>query len=137
MFIETYEFKELKSDKQLRIMKELGYIDIAIDIMNQLFSVKNGGERSVVGWMEDDNEFYTTYYRFSCIKVAAIATGSDPSKIAQVCKGLRKSTNGRWEEDPDTGKKKWVNSWCFQYTEDFEEDQNYTFDANSTKFEFK
>lgn len=137
MFTQGFEFKDLKSDQQLRIMKELGYIDIAIDILTQLFASKGEAERPVVGWMEDDNEFYTTYYRFSCIKVAAIATGSDPSKIAQVCKGLRKSTNGRWEEDPNTGKKKWINSWCFQYQEDFEEDQNYTFDANNTKFEFK
>jgi hypothetical protein len=137
MFTGSFEFKDLKSQQQMKIMRELAYMDIAIDIMTQLFSVKGGTERPVVGWMEDSDEPYTTYYRFSCIKTAALSIGGDPSKIALVCKGLRKSTGGVWEINKETGKKEWVNSWCFQYQEDFEEDQNYTFDPNNTKFEFK
>lgn len=123
MFTDTIEYREMKSLPRQKIDQEIMYMSIALNIMSKLFSIKGGTERAVVAWEKDpDPELkFKSVHHFSCIKVASMALNCNKSEISAVCKGLREHTGG----------------WIFQYEDDYEETQNYTFDPNNTKFEFK
>jgi hypothetical protein len=110
-YVTSVEFKEdIKSDKQQKILREIGFITMAIDILKSTFLEKHHFEKKVVGW-EDPNPYkkegYLKIYYFSCIKVAGLCTGSNTAAITSVCKNNRKKTNG----------------WVFKYREDWEQNE--------------
>jgi hypothetical protein len=104
----SVEFRdETKSDKQKKILYELGYISLTIDIIRQTFQ-GNNSEQPVVGWPIENpykEDGYMKVYYFSCIKVAATCTNTNQSKISAVCKKNRPYTGG----------------WKFKYRNDWEE----------------
>lgn len=134
--MDTWEYKELSTEKQDRINREINYMSMALHIMTQLFAVKGGTERSVVAWQDMEDEPYTRVFRFSCIAVAAMALGCNKSKISAVCQGKREHTGGQWILNQETGRKEYRNAWKFMYEEDYDEDQDLNFDANSNEFKF-
>lgn len=96
-YVDTVEFKQdLNSQKQFKILKEIGFLEIAIGIIRCTFAGSNQ-EIPVVGWLkEDPNEehgYFKVHY-FSCMKVAALCTGTSTSKVSAVCNGRRKTSNG-------------------------------------------
>lgn len=122
LFTTSVEFKDLKSEKQNRIKHEIAYMNMVLDILNRVFSVKHGTERAVVAWKKDtDEDEHKLIMSFSCIKTASLVLECNKSKITSVCKGLRPHTGG----------------YIFKYKEDYEQNRNFVFDSNNDKFEFK
>ena len=119
----SVEYREdLKSEQQDAITRELNYMNIALNVMEHLFSVKQGKERSVMAWKEKEpGDRVVMVHRFSCIKVAADALGCNRSNVSAVCKGKRFQTGG----------------WHFAYEDEYEDDDYLMFDPNNTKFELK
>jgi len=134
MFTTTVEYRDdLNSHKKQKINQELGYMCLALDIMAQLFSVKNGGERSVVAWEADCEDKIQIVYTFSCIKVASMALGCNQSKISAVCKGNRPRTGGKWITNTESGKKEYKGGWHFSYEDEYDDNLQH-FDPNSDEF---
>jgi hypothetical protein len=137
MYTHSWEFRDMKSDKQSRIHREMIYIEIALDIMGKIFVPKATMEKPVVAWRLNlkpgEPELL---YRFSSIKVAAGVTGCNQSKISAVCKGLRDNTSAEGERNAKT-RVITREVYKFQYEDDYEQDQTLTFDPTNTKFEFK
>ena len=137
MFTNSIEYKNLSSRNKNKVDYEICYISMALDILQQVFRDKGLNERPVVAYKEKSEPGeYQIVYRFSCIKVAAGALDCNPSKIAQVCKGERKTTGGVWKLNEETGKKEWFDAYIFEYEEDYDMNQPKNFDPNSSEFKF-
>jgi hypothetical protein len=94
---------------------------MAIDILKQIYS-GTGSEVPVVGWElnnPDIEQGYMRIYHFSSAALAGKCLGINNSHIGSVCRGERKSAGG----------------WCFKFKSEYEEEERYTFDPNSPKFE--
>jgi len=139
MYIDSFEYKDLKSIDKDKINGEINYIGLVLNIMSQVLSNKGKSERPIVGWMINPSidYGYESIYHFSCIKVASMALSLDNSKISAICKGSRKSVGGFWEFDEESRKKIRKNAYTFRYKEDYDENKDYTFDPNSKQFKYK
>ena len=119
-YIDTCDFKDLKSLQQNNILREIAYIDMAIGIYRTTFKGSNQ-EQPVVAWElenpNDDAGYFKLYY-FSCMKVASDCTGVDATKISAICTGKRNSSKG----------------WVFKLRSDYEnhdEPVDYSLDRPS------
>lgn len=95
-YTDSIDFKDLKSQKQYEILKEISYIDMAIGIFRMTF-IGDNQEQPVVGWQENnpnEAEGYFKLHYFSCMKVASNCTGVDATKISAICKGHRRYSKG-------------------------------------------
>jgi hypothetical protein len=120
-YVDTPEFKEKNSQQQLNILKELGFMEIAISILRQTF---HGGNQEipVVGWQIDnpnEAEGYFKVHYFSCMRVAADCAGTTTSRVSAVCNGKRKSTAG----------------WNFKLRSEYEDGEPVTWDLDGPSFE--
>lgn len=112
LFMESSEFKyKLNGEQQNKLLHELQYIGIAIQIAKDVFNL-SGREKPIVGWevynKEDIKNGYTKIYHFSSAALASQILNLNPSKVTAVCKGHRGSTGG----------------WLFKYLNEYlEEDE--------------
>lgn len=121
-FIDTAEFqKDVDSMTQKKILHEMGYMTMAVDILHNTFR-GSGGEVPIVGWelKNPDKEYgFIKVYHFSSAALAGECLNINKSHIGSVCRGARKSAGG----------------WCFKYKSEYEEEEAYSFDPNSPRFE--
>ncbi len=120
-YVDTPEFKGMKSSKQLKILQEIGFMEIAISILRQTF---NGGNQEipVVGWQIDnpnEAEGYFKVHYFSCMRVAADCAGTTTSKVSAVCRGERKSSAG----------------WNFKLRSEYEDEVDPNWSLETPSFE--
>ena len=120
MYTDTDEYRQLSGKKQNSINLELSYIQIALNILAQLFDSKNNNERSVAAWKEhlDEGETHSRFFIFSSCKVAGKCLGLTGSNVSAVCRGKYPSFKG----------------YVFQYEEDYIENKDHDFDASQKKF---
>ena len=122
MFIQSWDFRDMKSEQQARIYRELTYMEITIDVLGTLFTKPDGIEKPVLAWLVDGDPLEPDIvHRFSCVKVAAGATGCNQSKVSAVCKGKRPNTGSESRRDVKTGKIVSFNKYKFVYEEDYDE----------------
>jgi hypothetical protein len=116
----------MKGDKQAKVFKELTYMEMTLNILSNLFAKPDGIEKPVMGWkIKTDPDEPQVIHRFSCIKVAAGATGCNQSKVSAVCKGKRAHTGSDSRRDPKTGKIVSVDTYKFVYEENYEKDLEF------------
>ena len=112
LYLESPEYKyELSTEKQNKLLNELNYLSMYIDIAKQVFNL-SGTEIPIVGWevynKEDIKNGYTKIYHFTSAALASKILNLNPSKVTAVCKGNRGSTGG----------------WLFKYLSEYlEEDE--------------
>lgn len=120
--IDTAEFqKDTPSLEQNKILVEIGFIAMAVDILHSTFR-GTGGEIPIVGWelKNPDKEYgFIKVYHFSSAALAGQCLKINKSHIGSVCRGERNSAGG----------------WCFKFKAEYEEEESYSFDPNSPKFE--
>jgi hypothetical protein len=106
MYTGTWDFRNLlDGDKKTKIWHEINTMQITLQILSKLFTAKGVHERAVVAWRLNPEEDESVFiYTFSCIKVAALVTGCNQSKISAVCKGKRENTSGEGYRNAKTGK---------------------------------
>jgi len=124
-FIDSTEFqKDTNSQLQGKILHEVGYITMAIDILKRTF-VGTGNEVPIVGWevKNPDEAFgFMRIWHFSSAATAGRILNINNSHIGAACRGARKTAGG----------------WNFKFKAEYEEvdaDELYNFDPNSPRFE--
>lgn len=116
-YVDSDDYKALTTREKVNLLEEINYMNITLDIMSRLFSNKGASEKAVVAWEKDPDSEIQRIYRFSCMKVAALALSCIPSKVTAVCKGTRQSTGG----------------YIFRYENDYEQDPNLKVGENEYK----
>jgi hypothetical protein len=111
LFIESSEFKyDLHPEKQRRLLNELQYVSMYIDIAKSVFNL-SGTEIPIVGWeMYNEEQIkgkYIKIYHFTSATLAAEILNLNNSKVSAVCRGKRPSTGG----------------WIFKYLSDYLEEE--------------
>jgi hypothetical protein len=108
-YVRSREFvQELKDDKQRRILYEIAYIEMALNILRTIFT-PIGRERPIIGWevnspgVKVENKII---YYFSSAIVAAECTDCAQSNIGEVCRETKKQIKG----------------WSFMYESEYEKD---------------
>lgn len=121
-YIDTAEFqKDISSQAQGKLLNEMGYITMAIDILKKTFT-GTGNDIPIVGWEvknPDDEYGFFKLWHFTSAATAARILGLNNSHIGSVCRGVRQSTGG----------------WAFKFKAEYEEEEVYSFDPNSPRFE--
>lgn len=110
LYIESSDYKyELSLEQQRKLLNELNYLTIYIDIAKQVFNL-SGTEIPIVGWeaynKEDIKNGYTKIYHFTSAALASQILNLSSSKVTAVCKGRRDSTGG----------------WLFKYLNEYLEE---------------
>jgi hypothetical protein len=125
----SWDFRDLKGDKQALIFQELTYMEMTLNILSNLFAKPDGIEKPVIGWkINIGPEDPHLVQRFSSVKVAAGATGCNQSKVSAVCKEKRPYTGTNSLRDAKTGKIISVDHYKFVYEEDYKEEEETTID---------
>lgn len=121
-FVDTADFqKDTSSQKQQKVINEMGYITMAIDILKKTF-VGTGCEKPIVGWeiKNPDKEFgFMRVWYFSSSAAAGRILNINKSHISAVCRGGRKSAGG----------------WIFKLQSDYEEEERQNFNSESPRFD--
>lgn len=140
-YTESLEWREMiTSQKQIKILQELQYIQLAVKILGPLFPSKGERHQPIVGWKakhEADATVYTVY-RFSRPKIATLALDIPIDAINDACKiniGCKeyKPVGGYWYYDENTGKDILLDAWIFVYEKDWDDNQNYKLDLNKSE----
>jgi len=121
-YTDTVEFqKDIDSRQQRKILYELGYMQMAVDILKNVLA-GTGGEVPIVGWEAknpDEKHGFIKIYHFSSAALAGQCLNINKSHIGSVCRGDRASAGG----------------WCFKYKSEYEEEEAITFDPHSPTFD--
>ena len=124
-YTDTPDFqKDTNSQKQAKILHEMGFIMMAIDIFKQTFS-GTGNDIPVVGWEiknPDEKYGFLKIWHFSSAAAAGKILNINKSHIGAACRGARKTAGG----------------WNFKFKSEYEDvdaDELYNFDPNSPRFE--
>ena len=111
-YTDTPDFqKDTNSQTQGKILHEMGFITMAIDIFKQTFK-GTGNDIPIVGWEiknPDEKYGFLKIWHFSSAAAAGRILGINKSHIGSVCRGnkIRQSAGG----------------WSFKFTYDFEEEE--------------
>ena len=124
-YIDSAEFqKDTDSLTQRKILYEVGFITMAIDILKRTFK-GTGNEVPIVGWEEKNPDIkfgFMRVWHFTSSAIAGKILNINKSHITAVCRGTRKTAG----------------DWCFKYKTEYNksiEDELYNFDPNSPRFE--
>ena len=95
-YTDTADFqKDTNSQQQAKVMREMGYITMAIDIIKQTFK-GTGTDIPIVGWElknPDEKYGFLKIWHFSSAAAAGRMLNINKSHIGSVCRGARKSEN--------------------------------------------
>ena len=105
LYLNSPEFVKLSGKHQEKIYAEIGYIETVLHVLEKIYVEGANNERPVYAWPVNPAKLgFDTLFKFSCLKVAAIALGVNKSKVSAVCTGKRKHTGG----------------WYFVYQSDYD-----------------
>ena len=114
---------DLDSQKKSKILGEMHYIDMTINILKHTFR-GTGNDIPIVGWDDYDSAMpsgYRTVYRFTSAATAAVCLDLNNSHVTAVCKGDRSHVGG----------------WTFMYLSEYEDIEPLDYGPNGVLYDIK
>ena len=137
--------KDMETDKVHKLLIEVQYIQMALNIYSKLFPKK----KAVIGYSIDETKKehkYIKYWLFSSAESAGYILNEIPQRIELMCKGKRKTPvvkqSLRKPIRLENGNLRYITQgWIFMYKEDWDkkgsQDFDLVFNPGSSCFKFK